>query len=297
MRRLNVLASERHYLDHLQPVWDALPEATRGRLGGHQPGVTVLVASGSDSRVARLAGCPAIRMEHGVGQSYLEADGHESYPGAINQEHVRLFLAPNEPAADRWRERYPETPTFAVGCPKLDRWHRLPPKVRGDRPVVAVSFGWDCRVSSATRSPFWEFRDAVEALWRYRRDIELLGHWHPRATYLENWWRELGVPIATDFEEVLARADLYCSSNSSTLFEFASLDRPVVVLRGRGQPPLEAPYAGVGITTSPVLLDQAVTRALGDEYLEGRRRTTEQLYPNRGSATQVTVDLIMKELR
>ena len=39
-----------------------------------------------------------------------------------------------------------------------------------------------------------------------------------------------GIEYADDFDEVLRRADVYACDNSSTLYEFASTGRPVVVL-------------------------------------------------------------------
>ena len=59
----------------------------------------------------------------------------------------------------------------------------------------------------------------------------VLGHGHPRILdQLMPVYEELGIEPAYTFEEVLDRASVYCCDNSSTLFEFASLDRPVVVL-------------------------------------------------------------------
>jgi len=48
--------------------------------------------------------------------------------------------------------------------------------------------------------------------------------------FLDRHFRRMGIEIVQDFSEVCRRADLYVCDNSSTLFEFASTGRPVVVL-------------------------------------------------------------------
>lgn len=47
---------------------------------------------------------------------------------------------------------------------------------------------------------------------------------------MAKFWQRLEVPFARHFDEVLDKADLYVCDNSSTLYEFASTNRPVLVL-------------------------------------------------------------------
>ena len=47
---------------------------------------------------------------------------------------------------------------------------------------------------------------------------------------MQRYYEHAGIPFVADFRDVLRRADLYACDNSSTLFEFASTGRPVVVL-------------------------------------------------------------------
>jgi len=81
----------------------------------------------------------------------------------------------------------------------------------------------------------------------------------------------LGIEPVEDFEDVLERADLYMCDNSSTLFEFASVGRPVVVLNApwyrrhieHGLRFWEAATVGVQVD-HPAELRDAVMQALED---------------------------------
>lgn len=58
-----------------------------------------------------------------------------------------------------------------------------------------------------------------------------MGHGHPQMIEeLIPHYKELGFEIVKNFHEVLTRADLYICDHMSTLYEFASTNRPVVVL-------------------------------------------------------------------
>jgi UDP-N-acetylglucosamine:LPS N-acetylglucosamine transferase len=100
----------------------------------------------------------------------------------------------------------------------------------------------------------------------------VLGHGHPRIMErLLPIYDALDIEPVYDFEEVLERADCYVCDNSSTMFEFASTGRPVVVLNppwyrrevNHGLRFWEA--AGVGVNCDrPQDLAGAVATALQD---------------------------------
>jgi len=59
----------------------------------------------------------------------------------------------------------------------------------------------------------------------------VLGHGHPRLwSRIARRWQSLGVEPVRELAEVLERADVLVADNTSAMFEFASLGRPVVVL-------------------------------------------------------------------
>jgi hypothetical protein len=261
--RIDALAFETHFVDHLAPVWHELPrelagefvveQATVARARHHGiegvlanasairragpryplpdpgPGPVALVASYGDIKVGRRMGYRRFAfLEHGAGQSYSgdrRQGRHGSYAGGIDREDVGLFLVPNEDAGSRWRLAYPESRVEVIGCPKLDG---LPAREPGPSPVVAISFHWDCHTLPETRSAFGHYHGVLREL---AQRFNVIGHGHPRAAVmLERAYRRAGIEWVPDFEDVCRRADVYVCDNSSSLFEFAATGRPVVVL-------------------------------------------------------------------
>lgn len=252
---IDFFATAPQYADHLVPIWHALEPGLRGsfftpgRVAEHvaQRGIDrdrivmkrpqgeasppIVVASFADMRIAKAR--PVALVEHGAGQTY--GDGHASNPGGREREPVALFICPNERVAQLNRDAYPETPAVVVGCPKLDRWIPKPTNIFRNisSPTVAISFHWDNTQCPESR---WAFPHYELGLADFVADAaglgwEVIGHGHPRfERFFSRIWARLGVEHVTDFGEVIERADVYVVDNSSTLFEFAALDRPVVAL-------------------------------------------------------------------
>lgn len=256
--KIDVLATERQYIDHLAPVYRALPDESRGDFYTHPKAVDhakafgirkpvvvsndlimrrrmrrelrlTMVASWGDMKRMKRTKRPLIHFEHGNGQTFDVR--HTSYAGGPDRENVVLFVCPSERVAEANRAYYPDTPTVAVGCPKLDRFHAVSPYVTGNaKPVVALSFHWNAKWIPETRSAMDHyvsvFHDLAES-----DEFDVIGHGHPRILdRLRPLYRDAGIPVIPTFEQVLATADLYVNDCSSTLYEFASTGRPVVVL-------------------------------------------------------------------
>lgn len=239
---VDFLATEPHFADHLRPVWTALPAARRGAFITHRSSLTIsdrptVVGSFGDLNAARGHGRPIILMEHGAGQTYRKADGslmgHTSYAGGRNRAGVILLLTPGPAATSAYVEAGTRVPIVQVGVPKMDPWHaqeRVPDLT--DPPTIAVSFHWDCMVAPETRSAWARYLPAFLDL--HRQGWRILGHAHPRiARTLQPRYEAAGVEFAADFDTVLDRASVYACDNSSTMYEFASTGRPVVVLNHR----------------------------------------------------------------
>lgn len=285
---IDVLASEGHFRDHLLPIWSALPEEHRGAFGPpYQRQDAVLVASYGDHKRARELGYTRIaRMEHGAGQSYAgdpKSARVPNYAGGDDADDVGLFLVPGPHPAKRWGDRYPDARVGLVGCPKLDTL----PRADGPSTTVALSFHFNAGVGCPEGDgAFRWYRDLLPVL---ARRFDLIGHAHPRhAERIRPWFRQVRVPFVETFAEVCQRAAVYVCDNSSTIFEFAATDRPVVLLNTpayrrdveHGLRFYEA--AGVGIQARPSTVVEAIEQALVDapEDQAARHRALELVYPS-----------------
>lgn len=258
---IDAIACEPQFLDHLAPVWRALPvrgtfhvdqrfadratfpvepldsDAVRRSMrmpeARIEDGPACLVASYGDIKVARRLGYRRFAfLEHGIGQSYTPVGrkGHGSYAGGVDRDDCGLFLVPNEYAAEHWRRAYPGARVEVVGSPRLDD---LPARGPGDGPVVAVSFHWPAYVHPYAGNAYGDFHRSLRAL---AERFRVIGHAHPKGDWpdrMARFYRRAGIEFVRDFDEVCRRADVYVCDNSSTIFEFASTGRPVVLMNAR----------------------------------------------------------------
>lgn len=256
---IDFYAVEPHFIDHLAPIWLAMPESSRGvfatgtprhhftpedlakraaahgielgTLGTHDR-PTVVAANGDMNRVRKAGRKRIALVEHGTGQSFggdrePAVARHSSYPGGDNRP-ASLFLSPNAHAASRDGKAYPKARVEMVGCAKLDA--APPRRPREAKPVVAVSFHWEATVCPETRSGWREFRRLLPFL-AAQDAFTVIGHGHPRI--LDEFvphYRQHRIEVVRDFAEVLARADVYVNEGSSTLYEAAAAGLNVVVL-------------------------------------------------------------------
>lgn len=252
---IDALSSAPHYRAHLLPLWEALPSVSRGvrvdidgggpqylplRSARRASGNAVVVASFRDMGHAWQRGYRRIAfVEHGAGQSYLGLM-NGSYAGGPGRDPIGLFLEPNEAAAARDQAAYPRARVEVIGDPALDDlprgpapcWDYTGPAETLERTdcIVALSWHWNWE-----RRGVPELRSALDhylpALPELARRFHVIGHAHPKAlATLEPIYRRLGIEIVSSFEEVCRRASVYVCDNSSTIFEFASTGRPVVLL-------------------------------------------------------------------
>lgn len=318
--RIDFAASAPAYLDHLEPIYRAMPEEHRGGFylskelaaerddlnpivfeGDLPGGREVVVASFADLSAAGRR--RVILSEHGAGQSY--SGRHASYAGGNGRDDVALFLMPNDHAAARNRRQYTKTPTVVVGSPKVDHLATLPAPT--GPLVAAISFHWRCAIAPEADTAFDHYRDALSdtraALeWA---GVTLIGHGHPGIfEEIAPIYEAAGIEAVASFEEVVRRAHVYAVDNSSTLFEFAALDRPVVVLNCPGY--RRAVNHGlrfwwgadVGVQVDdPSELVPGILAALEDPPARqaSRRAVVEAVYPVRdGSAARLAVEAILE---
>lgn len=233
-------ASEIQFLDHLAPIWRALTSDERGvfalpkNLWAYARTLSVepthlephglwLVASWGDLKRARMRG-PVVLMEHGAGQTYIGQQSG-SYLGAADRDRVIAVLVPG-PLALAHHQATSDIPAYAIGSPKLDTYHLnpTPPTPR----TVAITHHWDCHVVPETRSAYQHHYGAYRKL---ATKVHLVGHAHPRASHhFKRHCDRDNIPYAEHLDSVFAVASVLVADNTSALYEFASLGRPVVVL-------------------------------------------------------------------
>lgn len=320
--KVDFLVTERHYVDHLKDIWFQLPDYLRGdfyvpgKLKNYtdqnnikikdislkkDPSLVVVSSFGDLKKARNLApGSKMILSEHGAGQSYADVN-HPAYIGGYDRAGCIAVLLPGEVHIKKHKIAHPTIPAYPVGCSKLDKYINNLEELnsRPDTETIAISFHWDCRVTQETRSLFKFYKRRIQDL---ARDYKIIGHGHPNDWLkFERFWQQIGIEPVKDFEEVIDRAWIYAIDNSSTLFEWAALDRPVIVLNGslyrrnieHGLRFWE--FADIGVNCDkPKELDKAFDQALKDpiKIKKRRREAINQIYNNLGSATETAAKTI-----
>ena len=298
---IDAYASQIQYHDHIWPIWEALNN--RGEFTIHQSlagrrsadrvaafpppnrRTPIIVAGQVD--LAKTARKRSVLVEHGAGQTYLTAQA--GYAGGPARGRVALFLCPNEQVAKLNRDRYPEAKSVVVGSPRVE-WlarRRAAGRFVTSRPVVAFSFHFDCKLWPEAEWAFPYYRtQLVSLIPKLSEGYEILGHGHPRAWgQLRKFWAKVGVEPVEEFTEIVERADLYVCDNSSTLFEAAAIDIPVVLLnQPRYRRDIEIglrfwEWADIGPQVdTPQGLRAGIEAGLLDGYQSRREQMTSTVY-------------------
>jgi len=257
----------------------------------------ILVAASGDYQSANRHFGHKIFVEHGCGISY--GNRHPSYAGGTGRRSVGLFLCPNEYVAKLNRQYYPAATSAIVGDPYLDKHMAAPKKDPGDKPLVVISFHWPAKFAAEAG---WAFPEYEQVLPELAKRFKIAGHCHPRvASVMAQNFRKAGIPFIADFDRVMLEADIYAVDNSSTLYEFAATDRPVVAMNSakyrrdvnHGLRFWE--HSEVGFNCDfPADLADTIDLALLDPPSQKERRhaATAAVFPVLGNATDAAVDAI-----
>lgn len=216
----------------MRPVWDALPADQRGVWWDAHEDPTgadvVMVGAYRDLRWLRGRYQRTCLVEHGIGQQYVTQPDHPAYPNG-NRDPYDLLLAPGPHVKDRAAGE-----TVCVGSPSGEARRRGSPAEASQPARFAVSFHWDCGIAPEAGTAFWEFLPHLSEQ-ASKLPGGLLVHAHPRIQF-DVFEQVVGKPNlepCETFEQVVDEAGCYAVDNSSTLYEFAALDRPVVVLNSQ----------------------------------------------------------------
>ena len=254
-----------------------------------------------------------ILVEHGCGDTF----GIDSIknPLSLSRKNdnldILMYLAPGHHPAKVFKKLRPEVPVKLIGCPKMDAWHIRPPKPRSDPPVVVISFTWDWQDQE-----WGEWAKTVRGTWSYYKDFlpqlknqnwKIYGNLHPKMwSKAAVVFKDLGIPLIS-FEEALEIGDLYICDQSSTIFEFASTGRPVVLLNApwyqkdiqQGLRFWKAANIGMQVN-EPDKLISTIEMALEDpEIIRKRReRIINYIYPVRdGTASKKAAAAIVSAIK
>lgn len=297
---IDVWCTLEHYRAHLEPIWQAIPRERRGAwfdiTDDPVGGGVLIVAAYRDLHWMRHRYRRLVLVEHGIGQQYVTSPGHPGYPGG-DREPYDLLLAPGPHVDDRAARE-----TVHIGCPKLLPW--IGRGGRGDHGErVAVSFHWDCNVAPEASTSFWHF------LPHLAEQAELAGgllvHAHPRIAF-EVFEQVAGfehVEIAPTFDQVLDEAGVYCCDNSSTLYEFAAVGRPVVFLNApqyrrhveHGKRFWSWSDIGPHVDDPTMLASVALQAIRNDWWADSRAELVETIYgPLTAERTLPAVDALLR---
>jgi CDP-glycerol glycerophosphotransferase (TagB/SpsB family) len=123
---------------------------------------------------------------------------------------------------------------------------------------------------------------------------------------MQRYYRQVGIQFKPEFDDIMRQADVYVCDNSSTLFEFAALERPVVVLNApwyRRDIELGLrfwKYADIGVQVdSPDDLLDGIAEALNDNPARQarRREIIDELYPFLEHADQHAATQLVEHFR
>lgn len=332
--RFQFFGSQQHFLDHLRPLWDALPDeevepfpviggrsrSVRQNSSGpprtfrieaitprpeskRRTGERVVAVVAAAGDIKNTRGLPYVLFEHGAGFSFH--GGPRPYSGASYAGGVGKAGAASLPSTNRWvQERnlkaYPDTPAPIVGCPKLDAFASMPPPP-AEPYTIAIGFHWDCKVAPEAGSALPFYRRVLPGLVRAARSagFRLIGTGHPRARQtLWPEWRHLGVEVVENWADVCRQAHLYACDASSTLYEFARLGRPVVVLNApwfrrevnHGLRFWECSDVGLNVNERGDLWPTIRAAAEDPPAIAARRaEVVDQVYPFFGRSTELAV--------
>jgi len=267
---IDFYARRTHFIDHMVPVWNAMPDGIKGVF--YVPKVLLAYAKRSVNNIDTLyplacknerpTSCveipfarnpivtssygdlllashynerPLILMEHGVGLTFNQSDGKtvSGYGGGEgHRENVSLFLSPNEYIAKKTLATFPNANQVVIGTPKLDPWAKSLDGLRFKKPEHPV-ICVSFHWDGSAVAP-----EAGNAWEYYRKELlplkekfTVIGHGHPKIIEkLEFQYQKLGIPCFKSFMEIMNIADVYVNDCSSTLYEFSVTGKPVVVL-------------------------------------------------------------------
>lgn len=305
---IDAYTSQSHYIDHLAPIWLALPRTLQGTFRvGPKKGLAehaarwgilthrsspktpaTLVASYADERACK--GQVAL-LEHGAGQTY-GPNNPDALPTRLN---VTLYLAPNKRVADRMAVVLPAARRVVVGSPRLEHLASQP----RDPQLVVLAWHWSQWTTAEARTAWGHYKDHLRD-WRAAIP-NLVGHGHPRILRsIAQEYVRAGIPIVDWANDALRNARVVVADNTSLIWEACALDVPVVLLDApwyrrdveHGLRFWEWAHVGPRII-DPAALPRAIKGSVDPFWGQWRRQAGEAVYgPLEGSIDRAVAAVV-----
>lgn len=326
--KIDFYATHIQYFHHIYPVWQKLPASLKNKfyiypqllqrlqeenyqipeaissefLPFSEDNHLIYCASHTNLKEVREYGRKVIYTEHGMGQSFTGIS-HQSYIGGERAGVVAIFV-PGPKQAEKQINAYPTIPVYQVGVPKLDKYHQQDLSNSNDPNTVCISFHWECRVLPETKSAFRHYRGALPELGR-SEEFTLLGHGHPNnAAKFSRYYNHNNIEYLKNFSDVIDRASLYVCDSSSTIYEWLSLGRDVVLLNipqyrrdvEHGMRFWEHADMGVNVDNKRELKDKILEAlARRGEFDKRRQEILQEVFATTdGNAAQLAADAIQE---
>lgn len=313
MNKLDFYASEIQYFDHMIPIWNKLEDKYKGTFNVslsvleqrklkygefylNRPSDNLtLVASWKD--YCETKG-DVIFMEHGIGHNY--GNEHPAYVGGKGKDRVVMFLNQHNLSQTTNRKAYPNAINEIIGTPKMDNINSIDKKPNV-KPIVCISFHWDCFVCNNTRSAYYYYKDVISELAK-NKEYTLIAHGHPRGD-----WKMMelnGIKFYSDLNDIMNIADVYVNDNSSSMYEFMLTGKPVIVLncplydRKKDTGIRFWRYIGGMQVNNPCELHNTIMHTINHpDHLESTRKDiVNELYPYHGHSAQRASEVIVEFL-
>ena len=315
--KYNFVCLESHLIDHLAPIWNALPQENKTKFivpktlynYANDKLISNLISIDNYESIPKLTkqdtnvvcslhnynqlkstGKNVFYFEHGAGQIY-NCD-HASYASGGGRKNVKKYFATNQICHDAFIKNH-NAESYIVGCAKLDQYSN---RNWTKNNKICISFHWDCKVVPETQTSFFYYKDYLKKLQNSLKElgIELVGHGHPHSwDIFKYFYTSLEIPIMKNFDDIIEQCDMYIVDNSSTLFEFAATGKPVVVLNcplyrkniKHGMRFWEFADIGPQVDNANDLNKIVIDLYSNDTFKERRQEITNIIYPYMGEST------------
>lgn len=325
--QIDFLARQPYFIDHLLPIYLALPthmqgdfyamgDVARNRLVGKVPaakirsyiddgdcgGFPIVTAAYGDAVRAATSNPQrrVILLEHGVGLTF----GKAAYADGVGQRNrIAMMPVQNKFVLNKVHPELQHIPHPIVGVPKLDKWKDVQFKKPSGTPLIVFAFHHgDKHSRPAEVGSAWEHY--YEYLPHLARSHNIAVHQHPSSAGTRQAFMDVirrhGIREIDEFDEVMEKADVLVNDCGSAAYEFSVTGKPVILMNApwfdlRKEWGIRFwSYSDIGVNVNaPEELHGAILDTLArDPNRLRRERAVRDLFPYFGQSVKKTVEVI-----